>query len=67
MTTYPKFKANIGIKFLNLYGGSFSLFDRLENSYNSKVIGNKDSDKVLKKILNIIEGISKIERFGDKF
>ena len=62
-----EFKANIGIKFLNLYGGSFSLFDRLENSYNSKVIGNKDSDKVLKKILSIIEGISKIERFGDKF
>ena len=62
----PEFKANTGIKFLNLYGGTFSFSDRLNNYYNSKITNEKESNRVFKRILNIIEAIMKIERFGDK-
>ena len=51
---------------MNLYGGTFSFSDRLNNYYNSKITNEKESNRVFKRILNIIEAIMNIERFGDK-
>ena len=38
----------------------------MNNYYNSKITNEKESNRVFKRILNIIEAIMKIERFGDK-
>lgn len=64
--TSCEFKANLGVKCLNIYGGSNTFQDRVDNYYSRKISSEKASNDVLKKFLDIMQGIIMLERFGDK-
>ena len=61
-----EFKANLGVKCLNVDGGSNTFQDRVDNYYSRKISSEKASNDVLKKFLDIMQGIIMLDRFGDK-
>ena len=61
-----EFKANLGVRCLNIYGGSNTFQDKVDNYYNRKISSEKASNDILNKFLDIMQGIIMLDRFGDK-
>jgi hypothetical protein len=61
-----EFKANLGIKCLNSHSGANTFQDRMENYYNKKINSEKKDNNILKKFLDIMQGIIMLDRFGEK-
>ena len=61
-----EFKANLGVKCLNIYGGSNTFQDRVDNYYSRKISSEKASNDVFKRFLDIMQGIVMLDRFGEK-
>ena len=68
--TAETFKANLGIKYLNLYGGASTVHDKMEKFYQLQKKANNDNNYSVRKMFDIIDSIFKLynasEELSDK-
>ena len=68
--TTETFKANLGIKYLNLYGGASTVHDKMEKFYQLQKKANNDNNYSVRKTFDIIDSIFKLynasEELSDK-
>ena len=63
-------EANLGIKYLNLYGGASTVHDKMEKFYQLQKKANNDNNYSVRKMFDIIDSIFKLcnasEELSDK-
>lgn len=63
--TTETFKAKLGIKYLNLYGGASTVNDKMEKFYQLQKKANNDSNYSVKKMFNIIDEVFRLYKISD--
>ena len=59
------FKANLGIKYLNLYGGASTVHDKMEKFYQLQKKANNDNNYSVRKVFDIIDNLFVIDKISD--
>ena len=59
------FKANLGIKYLNLYGRASTVHDKMEKFYHLQKKANNDNNYSVRKVFDIIDSIFRIDKLSD--
>ena len=63
--TTETFKANLGIKYLNLYGGASTVHDEMEKFYQLQKKANNDNNYSVRKVFDIIDNLFVIDKISD--
>ena len=63
--TTETFKANLGIKYLNLYGGASTVHDKMEKFYQLQKKANNDNNYSVRKVFDIIDNLFVIDKISD--
>ena len=63
--TSETFKANLGIKYLNLYGGASTVHDKMEKFYQLQKKANNDNNYSVRKVFDIIDNLFVIDKISD--
>ena len=63
--TAETFKANLGIKYLNLYGGASTVHDKMEKFYQLQKKANNDNNYSVRKMFDIIDQVFRLYKISD--